>query len=65
MPFKMTKEDEVLDAKTVERIDASEARMGRLEEAVQSFVAEFRESFRAEMMKHFGIASAEEDLSAD
>lgn len=42
--FKMTKNDETLDARMVERVEALEKRMGRLEDTVKLFVAKFRQS---------------------
>lgn len=49
-----------------ERIDTLEARMGRSEETVKSFVAEFlaefRQLLRTKVARHLGVASTEEDL---
>lgn len=49
--FKMTKKDEELDARTVERMEALEKRIGRFEESIKFIMAEFRQSVRAEMEK--------------
>lgn len=54
MPFKMIEEGEVLDARTVERIDVLEAKIGRFEEYVKFVMAEFCQSLKIEMEKLFG-----------
>lgn len=64
MPFKMVEEGEVLDARTVERIDALKARIGRFEESVNFVMPEFRQSLKIEMEKLFGNVPME-NLSSD
>lgn len=45
----MTKKDEELDARMIERMEVLETRIGRFEESIRSIMAEFRQSLRAEM----------------
>ncbi|KAK2406006.1 hypothetical protein QL285_041795 [Trifolium repens] len=51
----MVEDDEISDA----RVLAIQARMERLEHSIKSFVPEFRQLLRAEMVKHLGYVPME------